>query len=75
MARTFAKLAAYVKKESGNDDVNGRSTAHTIPDAMNDGMSLSMTEVSGSAMDVDEAGITAADEIDGVEDDGSIDAH
>lgn len=79
MAKTFAKLAEFMRRESANAEVKGRSTAYTINDVMNDGMRIIMTKELGVAMDVDELNelgmAIIKDEMEEVEDDGTLDAY
>jgi len=76
MARTFAKLAEYMKKESANIHMKGRTSKYSVPDVMNDGMSLLMTKEHGmtaSGDDPNEGGRVDIDDEMEVEDDGSLD--
>ena len=77
MRRTFAKLAAYMKRESSNIEVKGRDAVYSVCDAMGNGMNKMMVGDDGDAMDVDDAEdsewVTLEDGMEELDDDGSLD--
>jgi hypothetical protein len=53
MKRSFAKLAAYMKRELTNTEVRGRGVLFNVSNAMASGMNKMMVCDDGDAMDVD----------------------
>jgi len=77
MKRTFAKLAAYMRRELSNTEVKGRDAIYSVCDAMASGMNKMMVGDDGDAMDIDNTEesewVDLDDGMEEVEDDGSLD--
>lgn len=73
MKMTFNKLGEYMRKEFANVVVKGRVSAHSIPDVIEQGAHMVMTE-RGLDTGLQVVGeFDARDEVEEVEDDGSLD--
>jgi hypothetical protein len=82
MKRTFAKLAAYMKRELTNAEVKGRNAVYSVCDAMASGMNKAMVgdddDSDAVMMDVntnakESEWVDLDDGTEEVEDDGSLD--
>jgi hypothetical protein len=80
MKRTFAKLAAYMRRELSNTEVKGRDAVYSVSNAMASGMNKTMVgdDEDVTMMDVssnteESEWVDLDDGMEEVEDDGSLD--
>jgi hypothetical protein len=77
MKKTFAKLVAYMRRESTNIEGKGRDAVYSVVDAMASRMNKMMIGDDGDMMDVESAEesewVNLEDGMEEVEDDGSLD--
>jgi hypothetical protein len=79
MTLTFKKLTEYMRKEKAHEPVKQRKTEHTIMDMMTKGLELIQIRGARGKLPIDSEGTDITDwdelgdEIEEVEDDGSLD--
>jgi len=73
MQATFTKLGVYMEREEANVEVKGRGASYIVTNAMEKGAHIVMTEQVNTTMSGAMEDEPSMDEVDEVDDDGSLD--